>query len=82
MGIFNRIFGKQSEPSPDPVPPTDPPGFSPGDRVKDAFGSLGTIESVDSSAEHGMGSIRVKMDDGSDVNVALIASGLERVDGA
>jgi hypothetical protein len=82
MGIFNRLFGNQNEPTRDAVPSTDAAEFSAGDRVKDAFGSLGTVEAVDPSGEHGMGSVRVKMDDGRDINVALIASGLERVEGA
>jgi hypothetical protein len=80
MGIFNRLFGRQSEP--EPATSADPVQFSQGDRVKDAFGSLGTVEAVDPTAEHGMGSVRVKMDDGRDINVALIASGLEKIDGA
>lgn len=50
--------------------------------MRDAFGNLGTVQSVDAKAEHGMGSVRVKMDDGRDINLSLIASGLERVDRA
>ena len=80
MSLIDRIFGKRSDPSCEPVQSGDSLEFSPGDRVKDAFGSLGTIESVDASAEHGMGLVNVKMDDGRDIDVALIASGLERVD--
>jgi hypothetical protein len=46
--------------------------------VKDAWGNLGTVTSVDAAAEHGLGRVVVKMDDGREVKLALMASGLER----
>lgn len=49
-----------------------------GDRVKDAFGNTGTITTIDPQAEQGLGVITVKMDDGREVNLALVASGLEQ----
>ena len=47
--------------------------------MKDTWGNLGTVASVDAASEHGLGRVIVKMDDGREVRVALIASGLERI---
>lgn len=81
MGIFNRIFRRRNDSNAEALPSTDTPEFTAGDRVKDAFGGLGTVKSVDPSAEQGMGAVCVKMDDGREINLALIASGLQRVEG-
>lgn len=53
--------------------------FKPGQRVKDAWGNQGTVLDVDPTAEHGLGEIRVQYDDGREVTVASMASGLELV---
>lgn len=51
--------------------------FQCGARVQDAFGNQGTVVEVDPRAEHGLGRIRIHFDDGQEVTVALMASGLE-----
>jgi hypothetical protein len=53
--------------------------LKPGQRVKDAWGSQATVLHVDPTAEHGLGQIHVQYDDGREVTVALMASGLELV---
>ncbi len=78
MSFLRRIFGKRP-----PAAELAPGGaesseFSAGDRVKDAIGNTGTITAIDPQAEHGLGVITVKMDDGREVNLALVASGLEQ----
>jgi hypothetical protein len=79
MGFLERLFGrKPAHPNPTSTGGA-PPSFAQGDRVKDTWGNLGTVASVDTAAEHGLGRVIVKMDDGREVRVALIASGLERI---
>jgi len=56
------------------------PRFHAGDRVKGFMGQLGTVVEVDRRANHGMGSVRVRFDDGREVDFAYIASGLEIID--
>jgi hypothetical protein len=55
------------------------PSFRAGQRVKNAWGELGTVLSVDRSANGGLGSVRVRLDDGREQNLACVASGLEIV---
>ena len=76
MGLFQRLFGKAEEPT---APVATSSEFSVGERVRDSFGSTGTITMIDPSAEHGLGLVVVKMDDGRESKLALVASGLERV---
>ena len=45
-------------------------------RVQDAFGAKGVVVFMDPHANHGMGVVRVKYDDGRCASFALIASGL------
>ncbi len=52
--------------------------FAVGDRVKDHTGE-GTVLSIDRYAEHGLGVILVKYDDGRELSSAIVAHGLERV---
>jgi len=58
------------------------PRFRAGDRVKGFMGQLGTVIKVDRWANHGMGSVRVRFDDGREADFAYIASGLEIIDEA
>ena len=53
--------------------------FRIGDRVKNLWGELGTVISVDTRANQGLGSVWVKLDDGREHNVACVASGLHNV---
>jgi hypothetical protein len=59
--------------------PMDVP-FRAGDRVKDTWSHQGRIVAVDSTAEHGLGAIRVRFDDGRELSVSAVAHGLERID--
>jgi hypothetical protein len=53
------------------------PHFKVGARVRNIWGDRGTVLSVDRRACGGLGSLRVRMDDGREVDVAVIASGFE-----
>jgi hypothetical protein len=53
------------------------PRFRVGDRVRDWRGGLGTVIEVDRRANHALGSVRVRFDDGREVEFALAASALE-----
>jgi hypothetical protein len=55
------------------------PALRAGQRVKNAWGELGTVLNVDQKANGGLGSVRVRLDDGREQNLALVASGLEIV---
>ena len=78
MSFLRRIFGKNSPTSEPTADGAESSEFRMGDRVKDAFGKTGTITTIDPQAEQGLGVITVKMDDGREVNLALLASGLEQ----
>jgi hypothetical protein len=58
------------------------PVFRIGQRVKDSWGRLGTVVAVNAKANGGLGSLRVRLDDGHEDHVAYVASGYEIVDGA
>jgi hypothetical protein len=53
--------------------------FRVGQRVKNAWGEIGTVVSVDVHAHHRLGSVRVKMDDGREQDVAAVASGFDAI---
>ncbi|HWP39921.1 MAG TPA: hypothetical protein VNL70_03265 [Tepidisphaeraceae bacterium] len=53
------------------------PALRVGQRVKNAWGELGTVLNVDQGANGGLGSVRVRLDDGREQHLALVASGLE-----
>jgi hypothetical protein len=55
------------------------PPFRVGDRVKNVWGELGTVISVDARINKGLGSVVVRLDDGREHNLACIASGLQIV---
>ncbi len=50
--------------------------FGVGDRVRDPWGNEHTILAIDREAEHGMGVIRTRRDDGTELGFAVIAHGL------
>jgi len=54
--------------------------FKVGDRVRDSWGNVGSVTSIDVGAEHGLGRITVKFQDGRTLHWAAHAHGLERVD--
>jgi hypothetical protein len=51
-----------------------------GDRVRDARHREGQIMAIDLKAEHGLGIIRVRFDDGRELALAAAAHGLQRLD--
>jgi hypothetical protein len=53
--------------------------FVVGDRVADVFGNSATVVHVDAAAEHGLGTVNVRYDDGSETKFALAANGLRRM---
>ena len=55
------------------------PAFRVGQRVKNPWGESGTVLGVDRNANGGLGSVRVRLDDGREQHLAYVASGLEIV---
>lgn len=53
--------------------------FGVGDRVRDPWGHEHTVISIDPKAEHGLGVIRTRRNDGTEHAQAMIAHGLEPV---
>ncbi len=53
--------------------------FGVGDRVRDTWGNEHTVILIDPEAEHGMGVIRIRRDDGKELAYAMIAHGLKPV---
>jgi hypothetical protein len=51
--------------------------FVKGDRVRDFRGQMGTVTAIDVHADHGLGRIVVRLDDGRELTLAAIAHGLE-----
>jgi hypothetical protein len=64
-----------------PKPPIAPVvlPFGAADRVRDLWGREGTVVSIDLTAEHGLGRVRVRFDDGVERTVAAAAHGLTPV---
>ena len=64
-----------------PAATVDPAGlpFVKGDRVRDFRGQTGTVAAIDVHADHGMGVIVVRLDDGRELSFTAIAHGLEPV---
>ena len=61
-----------------PTPAIEPPDlqFAVGDRVQSFLGEAGTVVGIDLKAQHGLGSVRVRFDDGRELDFAAIAHGL------
>ncbi len=53
--------------------------FHPGDRVVDTWGKTAVVTEVDATAEHGLGRIRLRYDDGRELSYALVAHDLKRL---
>jgi hypothetical protein len=62
-----------------PMATIEPVGlpFVKGDRVRDFRGQIGTVAAIDGHADHGMGRIVVRLDDGRELTLTAIAHGLE-----
>lgn len=67
---WHRLFPRRNKV---PLP------FKVGDRVRDTFG-LGTVIAIDRRADHGLGRVAVRYDDGREAQMALVAHGLEKPD--
>ena len=57
----------------------EPLPFGVGDRVRDAWGNEHMVIQIDPQAEHGMGVIRTRRDDGTELEHAMMAHGLKPV---
>jgi hypothetical protein len=55
------------------------PPFQVGDRVLDAYRKEATVIELDPKTNHGLGSVKVRYDDGRELSFALAASGLTPV---
>jgi hypothetical protein len=60
----------------------DTAAFRVGQRVKNPWGDLGTVLYVDRDSNAGMGSVRVRLDDGREQHWSYVASGLDVVEPA
>jgi hypothetical protein len=58
------------------------PAFKVGQRVKNPWGVKGVVIAVDRTANGGLGSVRIRLDNGSEHHFAYVASGLEIIDKA
>jgi hypothetical protein len=58
------------------------PALAVGKRVRDPWGTFGTVFEVDTQANGGLGSVRVRLDDGSEQHLSYVASGLEIIEDA
>jgi hypothetical protein len=72
--VANRASGRATPLAESSLP------FQVGDRVRDAWGNLGSVTEIDVRTEHGLGRITVKYEDGRSLSSAAIAHGLERAD--
>jgi hypothetical protein len=57
----------------------EPLPFDVGDRVRDSWGNEHTVIQIDPRAEHGLGVIRTRRDNGSELAHIMIAHGLKPV---
>jgi hypothetical protein len=73
-----RWFGRIGAPAPPETKPIDVP-FRVGDRVKDAWGREATVIQIDRQAEHGLGTLRTRDDDGKESTYLLLAHGLKPI---
>jgi hypothetical protein len=54
--------------------------FKVGDRVRDSLGHFGNVTEIDVRANHGLGRVTVRYEDGRVLSSMAIAHGLERAD--
>ena len=69
---FANVFAK----APEPLDASEIP-FKVGDKVRDHAGRVATVEVIDLRAEHGLGSISVRYDDGHVASFMAVAHGFE-----
>ena len=74
-----RSWFARSRPQRQPHIEHEPLPFGVGDSVRDLWGNVHTVISIDPKAEHGMGVIRTRGSDGTQHAHAIIAHGLEVV---
>jgi hypothetical protein len=61
-----------------PLKEIDPP-FRVGDRVVDTFQRIATVVEIDPKSNHGLGKVKVRYDDGREINSMLVAPGLSPI---
>lgn len=64
-----------------PTPRIKPikPSFQVGDRVLDAHGKVTTVVQIDPTSNHNLGKVTIRYDDGRELSLMLVASGLSPV---
>lgn len=81
MQRLGGLFGRPAPAARQDVPaarPVELP-FGVGDRMRDTWGHEYTVTAIDPAANHGLGEIRIRRDDGAERAHAVVAHGLERV---
>ena len=81
-GIMSRVIawlGDRASPRMEPLAESSLP-FKVGDRVRDTWGNLGRVTEIDVRAEHGLGRITVRCEDGRILSSAAAAHSWERAD--
>jgi hypothetical protein len=79
VSLAARLAAWVSQLRPTPrIEPAEVP-FAAGQRVRDFRGQLGTVVAIDVWANHGMGRIEVRFDNGRELTFSAVAHGLEPV---
>ena len=78
LGDRMRSLLGRARPSPSNAAAALP--FQVGDRVADTWGNQGVVTEIDPSAEHGLGRIRLRYDDGRQLDHTVVAHDLKRVE--
>ena len=70
--LAKRIAGLFKRGTNAPRPAAPEVSFSVGDRVRDIWGKEAVVLEIDASAEHGLGRLRVRYDDGRELNYSML----------
>jgi len=74
---LRRLLGSAGA---DPRPQPAELPFTVGDRVADTWGNRALVTEIDVAAEHGLGRIRRRYEDGRELSCSVVAHDLKRVD--
>ena len=80
LSLSARIASWFARYKPTRVPNPPLPPFGVGDRVRDTGGRQATVLAIDARAMHGFGSIKVRFDDGRELDYAMFAHNLTPLD--
>ena len=69
--LGQRIIDAFRRPTAPPPRPAPPPDFAVGDRIQDVWGRDAIISAIDLHANHGLGSVSIRYQDGREVTFAL-----------